>query len=49
MSIDTTVLRRCTGTLEFAFSEVDAHRKAGGFVHDMYHAACVKECELVLE
>lgn len=49
MSIDTTFLRRCIGTLETAFGEIGKFRDAGDFVYDICRAACVKEYELVLE
>ena len=49
MSIDTTFLRRCIGTLETAFGEIGKLRDADDFVYDIYRAACVKEYELVLE
>ncbi len=49
MSIDTTFLRRCIGTLETAFGEIDNQRATDDFMYDIYRAACVKEFELVLE
>lgn len=49
MSIDTTFLRRCIGTLERALTEIEKHREVDDFVYDIYRAACVKEFELVLE
>ncbi len=49
MSIDTTFLRRCIGTLEQAFGKIGELRETGDFTHDLYRAACVKEFELVLE
>lgn len=49
MSIDTIFLRRCIGTLEYAFREISEHRDADDVVYDIYRAACVKEFELVLE
>ena len=49
MSIDTTFLRRCIGTLETAFGEIGKLRDADDFIYDIYRAACVKEYELVLE
>ena len=49
MSIDTTFLRRCNGTLERALSGIEEHRDADYFLYDVYRAACVKEFELVLE
>ena len=49
MNIDTTFLRRCIGTLEYAFNEISEQGKAKDFVYEIYRAACVKEFELVLE
>lgn len=51
MSLDTTFLRRCIGTLECALNEMGEQRGTGtdDFLHDVYRAACVKEFELVLE
>ena len=49
MNIDTTFLRRCIGTLEYAFNEISKQGKAKDFVYEIYRAACVKEFELVLE
>ena len=48
MSIDTTFLRRCIGTLELALSKLRGGQ-TDDFVYDIYRAACVKEFELVLE
>ncbi len=49
MSIDTTFLRRCIGTLELAYGEIGGLKDRGELVYDIYRAACVKEFELVLE
>ena len=49
MTLDTTFLRRCIGTLETALGEIERHREADDFLYDIYRAACVKEFELVLE
>ena len=49
MSIDTTFLRRCIGTLELALDELGRRTEADDIIYDIYRAACVKECELVLE
>ena len=48
MSIDTTFLRRCIGTLERALGELDK-QEPDDFIYDIYRAACVKEFELILE
>ena len=49
MSIDTTFLRRCIGTLELAYREISRLKEQEEFTYDIYRAACVKEFELVLE
>ena len=49
MTIDTTFLRRCIGTLETALDGIDRYRGTDDFRYDIYRAACVKEFELVLE
>lgn len=49
MKIDTTFLRRCIGSLEYAFAEISEHSDADDVIYDIYRAACVKEFELVLE
>lgn len=49
MSIDTSFLRRCIGTLELAYGEIGGLKDRGELVYDIYRAACVKEFELVLE
>ena len=49
MSIETSFLRRCFDTLEFAFGQIDALQNADEYANDIYRAACVKEFELVLE
>ena len=48
MSIDTTFLRRCIGTLELALENLK-RADADDVMYDIYRAACVKEFELVLE
>ena len=45
MSIDTTFLRRCIGTLELALKELGRRSDAGDVIYDIYRAACVKEFE----
>ena len=49
MSIDTTFLRRCIGTLELAQGEISRLKEQEELTYDIYRAACVKEFELVLE
>ena len=49
MTVDTTFLRRCIGTLEAALDGVARHRGTDALRYDIYRAACVKEFELVLE
>ena len=49
MSIDTTFLRRCIGTLELAYGEISRLKDQEELTYDIYRAACVKEFELVLE
>ena len=49
MSIDTTFLRRCIGTLELAYREISGLEEQEEPAYDIYRAACVKEFELVLE
>ncbi len=49
MSIDTTFLRRCIGTLESAFNEIGRRSESDDIMYDICRAACVKEFELVLE
>ena len=49
MNIDTTFLRRCIQTLEFALNEIGRHDGADDFLYDIYRAACVKKFELMLE
>ncbi len=49
MSLDTTFLRRCIGTLETVFGKIDQHRAADDFLYDIDRTACVKEFGLVLE
>lgn len=49
MSIDTTFLRRCIGTLELAYGEISRLKEQEELTYDIYRAACVKEFELVLE
>lgn len=49
MSIDTTFLRRCIGTLELAYREISKLKEQEELTYDIYRAACVKEFELVLE
>ena len=49
MSIDTTFLRRCIGTLELAYREISGLKNQEDLTYDIYRAACVKEFELVLE
>lgn len=48
MSIDTTFLRRCIGTLERALAGLRANEHEDA-MRDVYRAACIKEFELVLE
>jgi len=49
MKIDTTFLRRCIDSLEWAAQELEGHETREGFLYDTYRAACVKGFELVLE
>lgn len=49
MSIDTTFLRRCIGTLELAYGEISGLKYQEELTYEIYRAACVKEFELVLE
>ena len=49
MTLDTTFLRRCIGTLERALTGLEEHGKGEDFLYDVYRAACVKQFELVLE
>jgi len=48
MSIDTTFLRRCIGSLERALDQLD-RPDLDDIMYDIYRAACVKEFELILE
>ncbi len=48
MSIDTKFLRRCLGTLEYCFKELEL-RDPDEIAYDVYRAACVKEFEIILE
>ena len=49
MSIDTTFLRRCIASLERAVEEIGRLDESEDVLYDIFHAACVKEFELVLE
>ncbi len=49
MSIDTTFLRCCIGTLERASEGVFAHPTTDEFHNEVFRSACVKEFELGLE
>ena len=49
MSIDTVFLRRCIRTLELALNEIRDRREGDDVLYDVYHAACVKEFEPILE
>ena len=49
MAIDTTFLRRCLSSLEFAVKEIKKNNVQNTPIYDIYRAACVKEFELVLE
>ena len=49
MNIDTTFLRRCIASLEWAVEGIERHEVDDDVMYDIYRAACVKEFELVLE
>ncbi len=49
MSIDTTYLCRCIAALEYASGELSKRCNGDNFIDEIYHAACVKQFELVLE
>ena len=49
MSIDTTFLRRCIASLEQTVEGIARQADREDIMYDIYHAACVKEFELVLE
>ncbi|MCY4153208.1 MAG: nucleotidyltransferase substrate binding protein [Aestuariivita sp.] len=49
MTIDTTFLRRCISSLQYASSEIVTIDDRSSSLYDVYRAACVKEFELVLE
>ena len=48
MIINTDFVTRCIRTLETAFEQLQQH-EAGDVAYDIFRAACVKECELILE
>lgn len=48
MSVNTEFLVRCIQTLETAFEQL-RQQEPDSIAHDIYHAACVKEFEIILE
>ena len=48
MAINTVFLNRCIDTLDAAFNQLQSHKPTHAF-YDIFHAASVKEFELVLE
>ncbi len=49
MTIDTSFLRRCINSLQYASDEIATLKNQSLPLYDIYRAACVKEFELVLE